>query len=392
MTTRNKWNIDRNAWIAWAGLFFIVAAIIVLGGRRTVVPSYRLSALDWLAERQLYDGTGVGGFVYFPQAAILFMPLAWLPSMLGEVIWRLVNIGAFAMGLRAFARMASGKTREELFPLMTAVAIPLAWDCARNGQATLAMTGLMLLAVVDVAQARWWRATLWLCLGIAVKPLMLVLTLLLAAVVRPMTWRALLGVIVLALAPFLFQHPSYVLQQYSGCWQNTMTAAHVGVATQGWTSPFVTLGFLGVDVPERGQTAIRLVAAVIAWLASIFVWQRFDAARSAIFVFSMAAVYLMLFSPRTENNTYAMLGPAFAVFAAQALLIEERRVEGVLLVGVALATAGSRTLGRLLAPGVESVWLAPVLAFFFAIYLLVRILERPALPAEVKDCCHRGRD
>jgi len=391
MTTRNKWNVDRNAWVAWAVLFFIVAAIIVLGSHRTVVPTYRLSALDWLAGRPLYDGSGVGGFVYFPQAAILFIPLAWLPPMPGEVIWRLINIGAFAVGLRAFARLAAGKTREEMFPLMTAVAIPLAWDCARNGQATLAMTGLMLLAVVDVAQARWWRATLWLCLGIAVKPLMFVLALLLAAVVRPMTWRALLGVAVLALAPFLFQHPAYVFQQYSGCWQNTMTAAHVGVAVQGWTSPFVTLGFLGVDVPERVQTAIRLVAAVITWLASIFVWRRFDAARSAVFTFSMAAVYLMLFSPRTENNTYAMLGPAFAVFAVQSLLIEKQRVEGILLTGVALATAGSRTFGRLMAPGVEPVWLAPVLAVLFAAYLLVRILERPAQPVEVKDCCHCGR-
>lgn len=389
--TTNKWNVDRSAWIAWTVLFLIVAAIIVLGGHRTVVPSYRQSALDWLASRQLYDGTGVGGFVYFPHAAILFMPLAWLPPLPGEVIWRLVNIGTLALGLHAFARLAGKESRSELFPLMTLVTIPLAWDCARNGQATLALTGLMLLAVVDVAQARWWRATLWLCLGIAVKPLMLVLALLIAAIIRPMTWRALVGMVVLALSPFLFQHPSYVLQQYSACWQNTTAAAHVGVAVQGWTSPFVTLGFLGLNVPERGQTAIRLLAAVVTWLASVFVCRRFDAARSAIFVFSMAAVYLMLFSPRTENNTYAMLGPAFAVFAAQSLLIEKRRGEGVLLAGVALATAGSRTLGRLLAPGAEAVWLAPVLALCFAAYLLVRIFERPAQPAEMKDSCHCWR-
>ena len=68
------------------------------------------------------------------------------------------------------------------------VAIPLAWDCARNGQATLIMTGFMLLAVVDAAHSRWWRATLWLALSVAIKPLAIVLVLLIAATDRPMTW------------------------------------------------------------------------------------------------------------------------------------------------------------------------------------------------------------
>ncbi len=384
MMTKNRWNVDRNAWIAWTVLFLAVAAIMVSGSHRTVVPSYRLSALDWFAGRPLYDGTGVGGFVYFPQAAILFMPLAALPPLASEVFWRLVNIGVLALGLRAFARLAGGQSGEKLFPLMTLVAIPLAWDCARNGQATLAMTGLMLLTVVDVADARWWRATLWLSLGIALKPLTIVLALLVAAVVRPMTWRVPLGMAALALSPFLFQHPSYVLQQYAGCWQNTTTAAHVGVAVQGWTSPFVTLRFAGIDVPERIQTIIRIVAAVITWMLSIFVRRRYDAARSAVFIFSMAAVYLMLFSPRTENNTYAMLGPAFAVFAAQAFLIERRFAEGIVLTGVALITAASRTVAHCLAPGKEAIWLAPICAALFAIYLLFRIFERPAQPARVK--------
>ncbi|OHE82880.1 MAG: hypothetical protein A2107_10515 [Verrucomicrobia bacterium GWF2_62_7] len=384
MMTRNKWNVDRNAWIAWTVLFLIMAGIIVSGSHRTVVPSYRQSAMDWFAGRQLYDGTGVGGFVYFPHAAILFMPLTWLPPLLGEVIWRLVNIGTLALGFHSFARLAAEKSREEIFPMMTLVAIPLTWDCARNGQATLALTGLMLLAVVDVARDRWWRATLWLCLGIALKPLMLVLALLIGAIVRPMTWRTLVGMAVLALSPFLFQHPFYVLQQYSGCWQNTTAAAHVGVAVQGWTSPFVSLRLAGIDVPERGQTAIRIVAAVITWMLSVLVRRRYDAARSAVFVFSMAAVYLMLFSPRTENNTYAMLGPAFAVFVARAFLIERRFAEGIVLTGVALVTAGSRTVGHLIAPGTEAIWLAPVLAAFFAVYLLVRIFERPPNPVEAR--------
>src|SRR5574342_1221038 len=199
----------RYAWIGWAALFLMVASIIVSGTDRTVVPSYRIAALNWLAGRGLYDGTGVGGFVYFPQAAILFVPFALLPQALGEVLWRFIIIGTFAAGLRGFAALVGEKTRKELFPLMTLVAIPLAWDCARNGQATLIMTGFMILAVVDAARNHWWRATLWLALSVAIKPLAIVVVLLIAATDRPMTWRVLLGMIILALTPFATQHPSY---------------------------------------------------------------------------------------------------------------------------------------------------------------------------------------
>jgi hypothetical protein len=81
----------------------------------------------------------------------------------GEVIWRLVNIAVFAFGIFHFARLVGGSSGKGLFPLMTLVTLPLAWDCARNGQATLVITGLMLLAVVDIVRTRWWRAVLWLC-------------------------------------------------------------------------------------------------------------------------------------------------------------------------------------------------------------------------------------
>jgi len=363
----------RFAWTGWAALFLVVTAIILSGTDRTVVPAYRTAALNWLAGRGLYDGTGIGGFVYFPQAAILFIPFALLPQVLGEVLWRLVIIGAFAAGLRSFAAFAGEKTGQELFPLMTLVAIPLAWDCARNGQATLIMTGFMLLAVTDAARNSWWRATLWLALGVAIKPLAMVLALLIAAIDRPATWRVLLGMIVLALSPFATQHPVFVLQQYSACLQNMTTAAHIAVAAHGWTSPFTALrAVAGVDVPEHIQTTMRLLGAAVTLGLCFFTRRRHDAARSAVFLFSLAVLYLMIFSPRTENNTYAMLGPAMGVFLAEAFLVEKRTGEGILLTAMVLVLVGSRWIERLLAPRAESIWLSPLIAICFAVYIVVR--------------------
>jgi len=85
----------------------------------------------------------------------------------------------------------------------------------------------------------------------------------------------------------------------------------------------------------------------------------------------------MLFSPRTENNTYAMLGPAIGVFLARAFLVEKRTGEGILLAAMVLALASSRVIERLLAPRAEAIWLPPLMAICFAVYLLVRFFTEP---------------
>ena len=364
-------NAERSAWIGWIALFLVTAAIIASGSGRTVVPAYREGAVYWMAGKTIFAHPGVGGFVYLPQAAVLFIPFALLPVVAGEVLWRFVNIGVFAFGLFQFARVVSGKSGKELFPLMTLVTLPLAWDCARNGQATLIITGLMLLAAVDIARTRWWRATLWLCLGVAVKPLVIVLALLVMVIDRPLSWRLPAGMLLTALFPFLTHHPGYVLEQYAAFWSSLTKAVHVGAVDKGWTTPFNALQLAGVFVPEKVQTLLRLAAAfgtlVLCWLSR----RRHDAVRSAVFVFSLSVLYLMLFSPRTENNTYAMLGPAVAVFLAGAYLVERRPLEGFLLSCMAGGILGGRVIERALTPDAGTGWVSPLMAVCFAAYLMV---------------------
>jgi len=360
----------RYAWIGWGALWLITAAIIASGSGRTVVPAYREGAVYWMAGKTIFAHPGVGGFVYLPQAAVLFIPFSLLPVVVGEVVWRFVNIGVFALGIFQIARLARGRSGKDLFPLMTLVTLPLAWDCARNGQATLIMTGLMLLAVVDIARSRWWRAVLWLSLGVAVKPLVIVLVLLVMAIDRPLSWRVPVGMLVTALVPFVTQHPTYVLDQYAAFWSSLTKAVHVGAVDKGWTTPFNALQLLGITVPEKIQTLLRVAAAFGTLALCYLSRRRHDAVRSAAFVFSLAVVYLMLFSPRTENNTYAMLGPAIAVFLAGAFLVEQRFREGLLLSCIALAIMGGRSIERMLTPHAGTSWLSPLMAVCFALYLL----------------------
>ncbi|HEX9113386.1 MAG TPA: glycosyltransferase family 87 protein [Nitrospirota bacterium] len=381
----------RTAMAGWIVLFLAVSAIVVLDGKRSVVPSYRAGALSWIGGQPLYDGTGVGGFVYLPQAAVLYMPFALFPPVVGEVLWRLGMIAVFAAGLYRFGRLAGERSAGEFFPLLTVATIPLVWDCARNGQATLAITGLMLLAVTDREQGCLWRATAWLSLGIAIKPLVLVLALLVMATDRRMSWRLLAGMGVTALVPFLTQSPGYVVQQYAACVENMTTAAHVGVSVRGWTSPFTALRALGIaDVPENIQTAIRAGGAVATLLLCLFMKRRLEPARAALYLFTLSVLYLILFSPRTENNTYSMLSPALAAFLASAYFDENRRGEALLIASLSLLLAGSRIVERLVAPHAEPVWLSPAIAVTFAAYTLVRLFLDSAQPLTGEKVPHTG--
>jgi hypothetical protein len=381
----------RIAMAGWIVLFLAVSAIVVFDGKRSVVPAYRSGALGWMGGQPLYDGTGVGGFVYLPQAAVLYVPFALFPPAAGEVLWRLGMIAVFVAGLYRFGRLAGERFAGEFFPLMTAVCIPLVWDCARNGQATLAITGLMLLAVADMEQGGLWRATVWLSLGVAIKPLVLVLVLLVMATDRRMSWRLLAGMAVTALVPFLAQSPGYVVQQYTAFVQNLTAAAHVGVSVRGWTSPFTALRALGIaDVPENIQTAIRAGGALATLVLCFFVKRRLEPSRAALYLFTLSVLYLMLFSPRTENNTYAMLSPALAAFFASAFVDERQRGQALLLASMALLLAGSRVVERLVAPHAEPVWLSPAVAVAFAAYALIRLFLDAARPLTGDKVPHTG--
>ena len=77
----------RNAWLAYAMALVGVAAVVASGSKRSVVPAYRLAAQHWFAGENIYSGDG-HGFIYLPQAAVLFGPFAVLPPVLGGILWR----------------------------------------------------------------------------------------------------------------------------------------------------------------------------------------------------------------------------------------------------------------------------------------------------------------
>jgi hypothetical protein len=360
----------RIAWLAWLAVAVAVTALALNGYRRSVVPAYRSAALAWMDGRSLYTTDG-SGFLYLPQAAILYVPFAVLPERVGEALWRIVGIGVFACGTYRLARLARMRSVQDGFALASLVVLPLAWDCARNGQATLLLSGLILSAVVDFTKGRFTRSAVALSLGLAIKPLAIVPGGVLAVLDRRILWRLAVGGFLCLVSPFAFQYPGYTAWQYMVCWQSLQVSAHVGVVEL-WAQPFSVLQLLHVDIPESAQTSIRVAAGIavagMCWIAQ----RRLDSSRLAIFLYSITSTYLMLFNPRTENNSYAMLAPAIGVMFAEAMAANGVRREAVLLLLISAGIVGGNRIGSMLLADVKPIWLAPIMATGFAVYLLAK--------------------
>jgi hypothetical protein len=367
---RDRW-AEGGAWIAWAALIATISILILAGSDHSVVSTYRDAAVRWFGGGDIYTDTG-HGFLYLPVASILFAPFAWLPPTVCEIGWRFVAIGGFAIGLRRLVTIADGGNSGSTFAVLTLASLPPALACARNGQSTLIMAGLMMLACVDLAQQRRGWAVLWATLAVAFKPLAVVLLLLAPFIDRRLAWRAVLGIAVVLCLPFVTQQPAYVLDQYTKCGQMFRASSHCGMIEL-WAQPFSVLASLGVNVSESTQTAIRLIAAGGAIGLCVVARVRTGSSRAPEYLLAISVLYILLFNPRTENNTYAMLGPVIGLSLVAALASKRARAaEGVLLSCLVALLAVGDAVVRIFSPEGEHIWMTPSVAIVFSAYLVCR--------------------
>ena len=367
---------SRGPWLVW--LLFLAAIpviILVFEKQHSVTGAYFPTSWAWFEGRSLYqhalNDTPGNGFLYLPQSAILFSPFALMPHAVAEIAWRWLSIAAFAIAVWRFSQLTGIRDRRMAFALATVIALPLSLDAGRSGQATILMTALMMLAMGDTASGRYGRAAAWLTLGIALKPLAIVLVLLVAALYRPMRWRLAVGFAAMFALPLLLQRPDYVWSQYVDCVDMLRVAARRGDFHPS-SQLFGMLHVWGVSVPRGAQLMLRVSAALGTLGAALWARRRLNGEHAAAMIFSLAVCYLMLFNPRTENNTYAAVGPAIGWFFALAV-VERRRGLAVLLVMAAVAIVGTYEIGKHLAD-VRPIWLAPLGCAVFFTYLFGRLL------------------
>ena len=376
--------------VVWPVLIYAVTLALGIGAylsqpTRNVAQHYETAANHWLATESLYEESMTGhGFLYFPQAAIMHVPYAIInqrfgklsasEATIGDIVWRVVSWLVFVFAVFRFTR--SVVDRPEVVQLRVAFfTCLLGLSCVRNGQSTLLMTGLMILCIEAWRLQRYRWASLFVIGAIAVKPLAIVLALLLFAISKPMRIPLLVAAAALVVFPFATQSPSYVVQQYSDCIGMLSAASGLG-QNQKWAQLFGLLNVLGVSVSANVQTASRVLAALVVLGVVVYNSRVLNFQRQAIWLYTLAAIFLMLFNPRTENSTYCMLGPVFGLFIGELVssrptVSKRRQLIAVCLCVLGILTACSHEVGKAFTPdGYKAVWLAPLCCCVFTVYLI----------------------
>jgi alpha-1,2-mannosyltransferase len=331
---RDRWKIF--GLLLWLVTLLVVAVLVARDpAARSVTPTFHLAVRRWWAGQPLYSDPR--GFHYLPQFVLLFAPFQALPAPLGDILWRALSVGAVLGGLSAFLRRAMPPDPGRFFFFACLLALGPCLGAVRNGQTNLVFGGLLVVLAVLLADQGWRRAALCLVALCAIKPFGVVFVLLAPFVYRRLVRPLALGLVVFVLAPFLFAPAAYVLAQYRGA------VEHIAALTGTTENRFADLAGLlraaGVAAPAAALTGIRAAAA----LATLGVWMvigpRAREPWRALGLAVLGGIYLMLFNPMTEKNTYAVIAPALAVTAVWLLSAKPPgapgRVLGFALVSIA---------------------------------------------------------
>jgi hypothetical protein len=300
---------------------------------------FREAGRAWLAGQPLYSH--VGKYLYSPLAAALFAPFALVPDWAASAVWRLTTGLAYLLAVICWFRRyqsysSSSSSSSSSVPTVTviglALLLPLSIGNLNNGQASPLIIALLICGCLVALDNRWTLAAGCIAIATFFKIYPLAIGLLLAVIEpRKLTWRLILGVVILGILSLVLQRPDYVISQY-GDWWRSLGADQRRVSTElgSWRDAWLLLRIAHVPITVGTyailQAGAALAAACYCWWRSKH-WNRPAAIWSA---FSAGCLWITLFGPSTELATYIFLAPVVAFACAKVLspVIQRRQSFG----------------------------------------------------------------
>lgn len=324
----------RIALIAWFVALVVITIMVAAKPLfRTVTTLYHDSVDHWHAGESLYQGPS--GMNYFPQFSLLFAPFHELGSPLGDIAWRWISAAVLLWGVWRMVVVTFGKSATLAFSWVALLSLPLALGAIRSGQANAIFAGALLLATASIASREWWRACLWLLLGVCLKPLGLVALLLAPFVYKPLRWRLAEALLIAALLPLLFAPLDYILWMQGAAVSNLRSCS--AVIENRFADFHGIIRSFGGELDPTVAVALRAVAAGATLVAWIIGSRKLDESSRALWLLTLTSVYLMLFNPMNESNSYVILAPVMAIWAVKFFADDSTRSLGWVLIAIVLS-------------------------------------------------------
>ncbi|MDP0589979.1 MAG: hypothetical protein QS748_12665 [Candidatus Endonucleobacter bathymodioli] len=344
----------------------VIDSLYFPGG--SVVFNYQMGADRWVAFENLYAGPE--GYLYLPQFAMIF---SILPDSLvaTEIIWNLFQLVVVVSGLYGFSRMMSGLEEKSFFPLLSVVVLIISWTTIRNGQATMLQLGVMLWTSVSLYEKKWNLAAFLLVAGLISKPVFIIFFALVVFFYSSLYWRIALWVGGACLFPVLFKGYEYAINQhvdFVSMVYESLIYGESGHKTN-WAHFFAIFPqLLGVSVSSGIQVVTRLIVGLLVLWGVAFARKRYASEVACYYLYALAACYLMLFNPRTETNSFALIAPAIGYWVA----VTTHRFHDMkyhLFCWLFVISFPFAKYVKLLTPGMWA-WGKPMITVFFSIFLI----------------------
>jgi hypothetical protein len=357
-------------WTLIGLIVFTIVAIDPVGHSAT--KEYQYAATRWWEGTNLYKGKNK--YLYLPQHAIIYTPFNLLPRRVGEPLWRLVCLGTLGFALWTAARHLAPSKAGALFLVATILTLPSALASARNGQVNMPLAGLYLLAAITLSRERWHLTAILLALSLALKPISIVPILLCGVLYPRLIPPLILWLAVMLGTAFLHPNPQFVAAQYHVFFDKLTNSAAkpTGHTWCDFAGMFTTFG---LTLPDRLSFLIRAAAALLTFGFCFLVMRTHDSLRRAMTIMLFAVIYLMLFNPRTEANSYIILGVWIGLLGAFEGLVRKNLRAATLWFLFALAL-GTENYGGLIFRS-TNLWLKALLTLALGIWLAATLLRNP---------------
>jgi hypothetical protein len=281
---------------------------------------YMLAGLHWTRGENLYANWR--GFIYSPMIAAFFAPFSCVHPVLAYTLWVVANTTVLLGGLAAlFNTYLFPRFSQKCVAIVYFLLLPLSLGNLDVGQANPLIIGLLMYAIAAVRIERWNMAALCVAIPTFFKLYPLAIGLLICVIApRRFVRRLLLFLLLLAAAPYLLQHWSYVSDQYHA-WIATRIADNRLHYPEKYVP--VDLWFLIYRVcrlPIQPWSYSLIQVSTGFALAFACVWGRrkdWKIERLLTVPFFLGSAWMTLCGPATESQTYLLLAPALAIALVQ---------------------------------------------------------------------------
>jgi hypothetical protein len=327
------------------------------------LPLWTAGRMAWLGHGHVYDFAAVSQaqgwllpnfhwtrpYVYPPTALLLFAPFGAAPFWPALGLWLALNLGVFVY---AGWRLSAARRRGLALVLM--LLSPTVVLAALVGQSVLLVSGLLVLAMTDLARAPR-RAGVWLALAAVLKPQALLLApvaLVASGAVETLAVTALVGSLIAAASAAVFGislWPQWLASLPA--FQKVVEASPALMS--GVITPLGAANRLGLSGVAAAvwQAAFALAGAALVW--RVFARQTDVAARTAVL-----AAGSLLAAPYAMHYDGALLVPAAVVLAVEQLETRAWALAALALFAVCEITTQGAGLLALASFAVLAAWIA----------------------------------